>query len=155
MNNNEKITSSFKYKVGGSLAYEHPSYVKRKADEELYQNLKNGEFCSVFNSRQMGKSSLRVQIRNKLENEGVKCTSIDMTIIGNSDNPIESFYAGITFELWSGFFEDMDILPFSTWWKQQHILPPLQRLSEFIETVLLTNIPQNIVIFIDEIDLKG
>ncbi len=150
MNNNEKITSNFKYKVGGSLAYEHPSYVKRKADEELYQNLKNGNFCSVFNSRQMGKSSLRVQIRKKLENEGVKCTSIDMTTIGNSDNPIESFYAGITFELWSGFFKD--ILPFHTWWEQQHILPPLQRLSEFIETVLLTNIPQNIVIFIDEID---
>jgi hypothetical protein len=115
MNDNRAFIPSFKYyKVGGSLSYEHPSYVKREADEELYEGLKNGEFCSVFNSRQTGKSSLRVQIRNKLEYEGAKCTSIDMTTIGNSEDPIESFYAGITVELWLGFFHD--ISSFYTWW---------------------------------------
>ncbi|MEQ9671512.1 MAG: hypothetical protein RLO19_24570 [Coleofasciculus sp. G2-EDA-02] len=50
------------YKVGGSLEYQHPTYVVRNADAQLYQGLINGEFCYVLNSRQMGKSSLRVQI---------------------------------------------------------------------------------------------
>jgi hypothetical protein len=138
------------YKVGGSLSADHPSYVKRKADEELYTSLKNGDFCCVFNSRQMGKSSLRVQIRKKLEEEGIRCTSIDMTTIGSSDHNTESFYAGITFELWSGFLNDVS--NFYPWWEKHQFLSPLQRLSQFIDRVLLTKLTQHIVIFIDEID---
>ncbi|WP_066375763.1 AAA-like domain-containing protein [Anabaena sp. CA = ATCC 33047] len=151
MNYDTTFKSAFNYyKVGGSLSPEHPSYVKRQADKELYASLKNGDFCCVFNSRQMGKSSLRVQIRKKLEAEGIRCTSIDMTTIGSSDHTAESFYAGITFELWSGFLDD--ISSFYSWWEKHQVLPPLQRLSQFIDKVLLTRLPQKIVIFIDEID---
>jgi len=58
------------YKVGGSLEYQHPTYVVRNADAQLYQGLINGEFCYVLNSRQMGKSSLRVQMTKKLKAQG-------------------------------------------------------------------------------------
>jgi hypothetical protein len=37
-------------------------------------------------------------------------------------------------------------------WRDREMLPPLQRLSEFIEDVLLAEFSQNLVIFIDEID---
>ncbi|MEQ8974287.1 MAG: hypothetical protein RIE73_28330 [Coleofasciculus sp. C1-SOL-03] len=35
------------YKVGGSLEYQHPTYVVRQADAQLYQGLINGELNSV------------------------------------------------------------------------------------------------------------
>jgi len=138
------------YRVGGSLPHYIPSYVKRQADEELYQGLKNGDFCCVFNSRQMGKSSLRVKTRQKLEQEGIRCTSIDMTTVGSSESTAEKFYAGITYELWSGFFNDVS--GFFPWWESQKVLPPLQRLSQFIEKELLEKFSEKVVIFIDEID---
>ncbi len=77
---NPELNSAYNYyKVGGSLDYQHPTYVVRQADYELYDGLKNGEFCYVLNSRQMGKSSLRVQMMKKLKAQGIKCASIDMT----------------------------------------------------------------------------
>lgn len=59
--------ASFEYQVGGSLQAEHPTYVWRQADEDLYQALRQGEFCYTFNSRQMGKSSLLVQTKHRFE----------------------------------------------------------------------------------------
>lgn len=46
------------YQVGGNLEPNDPSYIERQADKNLYEGLKAGKFCYVFNSRQMGKSSL-------------------------------------------------------------------------------------------------
>lgn len=137
------------YKVGGSLEYQHPTYVVRQADSDLYEGLKNGDFCYVLNSRQMGKSSLRVQMMKKLKKQGVKCASIDMTRIGSHVTPQE-WYAGIVSELLRGF--GLKKVNFSSWWRDRELLPPLQRLRELIEDVLLAEFSQNLVIFIDEID---
>jgi WD40 repeat protein/O-acetyl-ADP-ribose deacetylase (regulator of RNase III) len=138
------------YKIGGSLEYQHPTYVVRQADYELYEGLTNGEFCYVLNSRQMGKSSLRVQMMKKLKEQGIKCASIDMTRIGSHVTPSE-WYAGIISELLRGFGLARKV-NFSTWWREREILPPLQRLRELIEDVLLAEFTQKLVIFIDEID---
>ena len=52
----------YEYQVGGSLAPGAPTYVVRQADRELYQALRSGDFCYIFNARQMGKSSLRIKL---------------------------------------------------------------------------------------------
>ena len=43
------------YQVGGSLIFNHPTYIERKADQELLELLKQRQLCYVFNSRQMVK----------------------------------------------------------------------------------------------------
>jgi AAA-like domain len=138
------------FQVGGSLDYQHPTYVTRPADLDLYQSLKRGEFCYVLNARQMGKSSLRVQVMKKLKQEGVHCASIDLTRIGNHTADLE-WYGGIVSELIRGFGLSSKI-SFSLWWQQQEALSGMQRLSMFMEDILLKEFSSNIVIFLDEID---
>ncbi|MEG4105298.1 WD40 domain-containing protein [Microcoleus sp. S13_C5] len=140
----------YPYQVGGTLEYEHPTYVKREADSELYDSLIAGEFCYVLNSRQMGKSSLLVQTMKRLrEKADFKCIAIDLTDIGRETS--DNWYFDIISQLVRGGALSRKI-DADSWWQQRQFLSPSQRLSQFIEDVLLTEISQNIVIFIDEID---
>lgn len=139
------------YQVGGSLANNAPNYVRRQADDDFYNGLKAGEFCYVLNSRQMGKSSLQVRTIQRLRNEGIACAAIDISEIGNRGVTPEQWYAGLL-RILENNFNLSDIVNVRTWWRDRNFLAPVQRLSEFIETVLLANISSNIVIFIDEID---
>ena len=139
------------FQVGGSLPANTPIYVKRQADQDFYEGLKAGEFCYVLNSRQMGKSSLRVQTMQQLQADNIACTVIDLTRIGNQYITPDQWYAGIVRTLVSGF-DLTNRVNLRVWWRDRDHLSPVQRLSDFIEEVLLPAVPQHLVIFIDEID---
>jgi hypothetical protein len=87
----------------------------------------------------------------RLQAEGFACTAIDISAISNSQITLEQWYAGVAYLLVSGF-NLLDQVNIRTWWRERELLSPVQRLSEFINEVLLTAITERIIIFIDEID---
>ena len=137
------------YIFSGSLPEEASTYVTRKADSDLHEGLKAGKFCYVLNSRQSGKSSLRVQTMRRLREEGVECAAIDLSAGGIQNVPPEQWYADLIDTLIESFGLDVE---FADWWSANQLNSIVTRFRKFLEEILLAEVKENIVIFIDEID---
>ncbi|NEQ54098.1 MAG: hypothetical protein F6K11_28865 [Leptolyngbya sp. SIO3F4] len=136
------------YTTGGTVQAGGGIYLSRKADDELLQLCREGQFAYVLTSRQMGKSSLMVQTAERLEDEGITSVIIDLTKIGTTVTP-EQWYLGLLTEIDESLMLDTDIFD---WWEEHNHLGVTQRLTRFFEEILLSEVEGRIVLFVDEID---
>ncbi len=135
--------------AGGTLKPSVPSYVKRPADDELFNLTLAGEYCYVLTPRQMGKSSLMVRAARRLQAEGIHAAIIDLTDVGKQGRTIDEWYLGLLGDLQREL--RLTTNP-ETWWQEHNHLGQPQRFRNFLIDVALAELDGRIAIFIDEID---
>src|SRR5437016_3971347 len=135
--------SSF-YITGGTVPHNAASYVSRRADTELLDALRSGQFCYVLTSRQMGKSSLMSRTAARLREEGVSCAGLDLTAIGQNLS-VEQWYDGLV-NLLGRALKIEDAM--EDYWLANERLGPMQRWLAALRDVVLVKVPGPIVISI-------
>ncbi|KAF0107918.1 MAG: WD40 repeat-containing protein [Anaerolineaceae bacterium] len=142
------MTNQTIYTVGGTVQAGGGIYIQRKADDELLQHCRAGEFAFILSSRQVGKSSLMVRTAQQLEQVGIRSVIIDLSSIGVKISADE-WYLGILDEIANTLKLKTDIF---AWWSERAGLGPAQRLTNFCRDVLLKEVSEPVVLFFDEID---
>ena len=136
------------YSTGGTIFYGAPSYVKRKADNELYRALKAAEFAYILNSRQIGKSSLTIQVANRLQESNIETALVSLNGIGHSEVTPEAFYFTLLMMIGEELNCDSKL---EELWNASSFPTPLQKFFHVLQRHIRDS-PAPIVIFLDEID---
>ncbi len=136
------------YTTGGNLLPDAPSYVPRQADTDLYHALKQGQFCYILNSRQMGKSSLTVRVANRLRDDGIIVVVFELSSLG-TQLTIEQWYDGLVLKVGEQLNLENELDDF---WYDNENLGLAQRLEQALRRVVLAHYQQSVVICFDEID---
>ena len=137
------------FSVGPPLHAVKLGYVRRAADDFLYQTLVAGNYAHVIAPDRTGKSSLIAATSARLQNNGFKVAVLNLSQIGERDGGTDAgrWYYSIAYRLLRQLRLKVDL---QTWWQDNSILSNRQRLVEFYVDVILQNIQERIVVFIDE-----
>jgi WD40 repeat protein len=138
------------FSVGAPLHAVRAGYVRRAADNVLFETVVSGRYAHIIAPSRTGKSSLVAATCARLENNGFKVAILDLEQIGARDAGADAgrWYYSVAYRLLRQLRIRIDL---QDWWQDKSFLSNRQRLVEFYSEVILQNVSERIVVFIDEI----
>jgi len=138
------------FSVGTPLHAVRAGYVRRAADNVLFETVVAGRYAHIIAPDRSGKSSLVAATSARLENNGFKVAILDLEQIGAHDAGVDAgrWYYSVAYRLLRQLRIRIDL---QAWWQDKSFLSNRQRLVEFYSEVILQNISERVVVFVDEI----
>lgn len=138
------------FSVGTPLHAVRAGYIRRRADDLLYEAVIAGRYAHVIAPDRSGKSSLIASTLARLENNGFQVAVLDLEQIGDRDAGTDAgrWYYSVAYRLLRQLRIRFDL---QDWWQDKSVLSNRQRLLEFYAEIILGKLQQRIVIFVDEV----
>ncbi len=146
---NTDATGEF-FSGGVPLHAVRAGYVRRDADDHLFDAVMAGRYAHVVAPDRSGKTSLIAATAARLESNGHKVAILDLEQIGDRDGGSDSgrWYYSVAYRLLRQLRIRYDL---QSWWQDKSFLSSRQRLFEFYSEVILQHVSDNVVVFVDEI----
>jgi hypothetical protein len=141
-------SEAFAFVAGGTVQAGGGVYLERRADSELLEHCRAGDFTYILTSRQMGKSSLMIRTAERLAAEDTLPVIIDLTEFG-AQTTAEQWYKGFL----SSVQDQLSLRTSSSeWWDAQSDQAFGYRFTRYLRDVALAERSERVVVFVDEID---
>jgi WD40 repeat protein/plasmid stabilization system protein ParE len=142
------------FSVGTPLHAVKAGYVKRRADEQLFEAVVAGRYAHVIAPARSGKSSLVAATAARLEANGFNVAILDLNQIGEREAGSDPgrWYYSIAYRILRQLRIRYDL---QSWWQDKSVLGNRQRLLEFYNEIVLQFVQERITIFIDGIECVG
>ncbi len=141
-------SEAFAFVAGGTVQAGGGVYLERRADAELLEHCRAGDFTYILTSRQMGKSSLMIRTAERLAEEDTLPVIIDLTEFG-AQTTAEQWYKGFL----SSVQDQLSLRTSSSeWWDAQSDQAFGYRFTRYLRDVALAERSERVVVFVDEID---
>lgn len=133
----------------GAVRLDSPFYVRRKADDEIIQQIhKTGSTTKVKGARQMGKSSLLARAHAEAKKSHYKSFYLDFQLVDESNlTSIEALFKDLAWKISEAL--ETDIEPDDCWKEHRGAKDNLTR---FIKKAVLEETRTPVLILFDEVD---
>ena len=124
------------FAVGTPLHAVRASYIRRPADELLFEALLAGRYAHVIAPDQSGKTSLIAATSERLKNNGASVAVLDLKQLGLREAGTDAgrFYYSVAYRILRQLRIRFELQP---WWQDKAILSNRQRLHEFYSEIVL------------------
>jgi len=145
------VPEKLSLRVKGPVNSRKEVYIPRPSDDEVFALLKDGEYCNVVSSRQMGKTSLLFLTKLRLDEMGVKSCSIDVGGYLGEVPPenADAWYQDLLQEIADQLGLSLDV---AAWWRSNSSATPNRRLIQFFRDEVAVRAGAPVVVFLDEIE---
>jgi len=142
------------FSVGPPLHAVRAGYVRRRADDLLFDAILAGRYAHVIAPCRSGKSSLVAATAARLEAKGFNVAILDLGQIGERDAGTDAgrWYYSVAYRILRQLRIRFDL---QSWWQEKSVLGNCQRLLEFYNEIVLRFVKERIVIFVDEVQCIG
>ena len=142
------------FSVGTPLHAVRAGYIRRRADDLLFEAVVAGRYAHVIAPDRSGKSSLIAATAARLENNGFHVALLDLEQLGDRDSEPDAgrWYYSVAYRLLRQLRVRFEL---QSWWQDKSILSNRQRLLEFYAEVILQSLQQRVVVFVDGIQCVG
>jgi hypothetical protein len=142
------------FNVGPPLHAVRSGYVRRRADDLLFDAVLAGRYAHVIAPGRSGKTSLVAATAARLEARGFNVAILDLGQIGGRDAGTDAgrWYYSVAYRILRQLRIRFDL---QSWWQEKSVLGNCQRLLEFYNEIVLRYVKERIVIFVDEVQRIG
>ncbi len=142
------------FTVGPPLHAVRAGYVRRRADDMLFDAVLAGRYAHVIAPCRTGKTSLVSATAARLEAKGFNVAILDLGQLGERDAGTDAgrWYYSVAYRILRQLRIRFDL---QSWWQEKSVLGNCQRLLEFYNEIVLRFVKERIVIFVDEVQCIG